>query len=270
MNQTIITNKLYNENCLETMHKIGYEKIDLTVCSPPYDGIRKYKGYSFEFTLIAAELFRITKDGGVVVWVVGDQVIKGSETGSSFKQALYFMECGFNLHDTMIYGKMNPPPNAQKRYQQCFEYMFIFSKGTPKTVNLITRKRRNKCNDPRTFRHRAFSRQEDGEFTRHDHEFDPREEVPIENIWCYWVGGGNSTKDDIAFQHPAIFPEQLAEDHILSWSNEGELVYDPFTGSGTTLKAAKKLNRNWIGSEISSEYCDIAHKRLELVEGSIF
>jgi DNA modification methylase len=262
-------NGLYNENCLITMYTMDSDTIDLTVCSPPYDKIRFYKGYEFNFEKIASELYRVTKPGGVVVWVIADQVVNGSETGSSFRQALHFLDCGFNLHDTMIYGKMNPSPNAQKRYQQCFEYMFVFSKGIPKTVNLITRKRRNKCNDPRTFRHRAFSRQEDGEFTRHDHEFDPNEEVPIENIWFYWVGGGNTTKDDIAFQHPAIFPDQLAEDHILTWSNEGDLVYDPFTGSGTTLKAAKKLNRKWIGSEVSKEYCDIALKRLEIIEDEI-
>ena len=120
-------NKIYNENCLETMAKMPDNFIDLTVTSPPYDNLRTYKGYSFDFENVAKELYRITKIGGVVVWIVGDATIKGSETGTSFRQALFFKEIGFNLHDTMIYQKSVPPMN-DKRYQHNFEYMFVFVK----------------------------------------------------------------------------------------------------------------------------------------------
>ena len=74
-----------------------------------------------------------------------------------------------------------------------------------------------------------------------------------------------SSKDKIAFEHPAIYPEQLVEDHILSWSNENDLIYDPFMGSGTTAKMAILNKRNWIGSEISKEYCDIITRRLNTI-----
>ena len=131
-------NKIYQENCLDTMARMPDGFVDLSITSPPYDNLRSYKGFEFPFEDIAKELYRVTKQGGVVVWVVGDATIKGSETGTSFKQALYFKEIGFNLHDTMIYRKSNRPPLNHSRYEQEFEYMFIFSKGKPKCVNLIT------------------------------------------------------------------------------------------------------------------------------------
>lgn len=235
--------------------------VDLTVTSPPYDNLRTYKGYKFDFEEIAAELYRVTKDGGVLVWVVNDATIKGSETGTSFKQALYFMEVGFNLHDTMIYGKKNPLPNAGVRYQQSFEYMFVFSKGKPRIVNLLLRKRRNKTGDKRTYRKKAFSRDKDGNFNQN--EYYVKEYVPRENIWFYYVGGGNSTKDMEAFKHPAIFPEELAKDHILTWTKEEDIVLDPFAGSGTTGKMALLHNRKFIGIEISDEYAKLARNRID-------
>lgn len=250
------------------MKRMEDEVIDLTVTSPPYETLRNYNGYCFNFEETAKELYRVTKSGGVLVWVVSDQTVNKTESGESFRQALYFKGIGFNIHDTMIYGKLNPPPNAQKRYQQCFEYMFVFSKGSPKTANILLRDRRNLCNDKRTYRKKAFSRNKDGEFNQNDYYV--KEQVPRDNIWWYYVGGGNSTKDKIAYEHPAIFPEQLALDHIESWSNKFELVYDPFAGSGTTLKMAKQLDRNWIGSEISEEYCNIAKQRLSMVEQDLF
>lgn len=253
-------NIIYNESNLDTLAKMPDNFLDLTVTSPPYDGLRTYNGYSFDFENLAKELFRATKKGGVVVWVVGDATVKGSETGTSFKQALYFIECGFNLHDTMIYKKSNPVPNAGTRYQQSFEYMFILSKGKPNTTNLITRQRRNECNDKRTFRHKGFTRDTEGNFKKSDYFV--KEEVIKENVWEYLVGGGNSTNDKIAFEHPAIFPEKLAGDHILSWSNENDIIYDPFMGSGTTAKMAMLNNRRYIGSEISKDYVEIANARI--------
>jgi len=264
-------NKTHNESCLVTMKSMPDNFVDLTVTSPPYDDIRnynkkigkisdEYNGYSFPFEDIAKELYRVTKKGGVVVWVVNDSMDKGSESLTSFRQALFFKEIGFNVHDTMIYRKLNPVPNAGTRYQQMFEYMFVFSKGKPKTTNIELRERSNKCNDKRTYRKKKFSRNKDGDFNENDYFV--KEMVPDYNIWDFYVGGGNTTNDKVAFKHPAIFPEELVRRHILSWSNEGELIYDPFMGSGTTSKMAIITKRNYIGSELSKEYCDIETERL--------
>ena len=250
-------NKIYNENCLETMARMPDGFVDLTVTSPPYDNLRNYNGYSFDFEAVAKELYRVTKQGGVVVWVVGDQTIKGSESGTSFRQALYFKEIGFNLHDTMIYAKENYVPLTHNRYEQQFEYMFIFSKEKPKTFNPIMRDNIWKGNKTGgTFRH-------NGNDLEAKHTKGVVKDKSIRpNIWWYKVGKYKTSTDLISFKHPATFPEQLAQDHILSWSNEGDLVYDPFMGSGTTAKMAIINKRNWIGSEISKEYCEIAEKRI--------
>ena len=248
-------NFIYNEDCLETMAKMPDNFIDLTVTSPPYDNLRDYKGYTFDFESIAKELFRVTKQGGVVVWVVGDATIDGSETGTSFKQALYFKEIGFNLHDTMIWSRKTMPQSGN-RYEPSFEYMFVLSKKPPKTFNPLRIKKL--YIDNRKFKN--GQRNKDGSFTVA--EVNHGELKNAHNIWDIPTGGGITTKDSYAHEHPAIFPEKLVQDHIKSWSNEGDLVYDPFMGSGTTAKMAKLLNRNYIGSEISSEYCEIIRKRL--------
>lgn len=228
-------NTVYCGNCLEVLKGFPENCINLTVTSPPYDNLRSYNGYEFDFEGIARELFRVTANGGVVVWVVGDATDKGSETGTSFRQALYFKEIGFNLHDTMIYEKNSPafPARANSnRYTQIFEYMFVFSKGKPK-CNLI-------CDKPNKWAgHKDFS----GKLKNPVPDFSPRN-----NIWKY-------TTSFNGVKHPAPFPEKLAEDHILTWSNPGDLVLDPMAGSGTTLRAAKKAGRNYIGIEISEEYC---------------
>jgi site-specific DNA-methyltransferase (adenine-specific) len=251
-------------DCVELMKEIPDDFIDLTVTSPPYDNLRNYNNevtWNFEkFQEVAKELFRITKPGGVVVWVVGDATIKGSETGTSFRQALYFKEIGFNLHDTMIYiknGGLNS--GSLKAYQQKFEYMFVFSKGTPKTVNLI-KDRPNKYVENRIKK----KKQKDGTYV--EQHFKTEEYGTRYNYWIYDTGSGKSTKDKIAFNHPAIFPEKLAEDHIISWSNPGDIVFDPFLGSGTTAKMAVLNDRKYIGFEISKEYFDIACQRLNDVE----
>jgi len=255
-------NKIYNENCLNTMARMSNCFVDLVVTSPPYDGLRIYNGYSFPFEDIAKELFRVTKNRGVIIWVVGDQTKNGSESGTSFKQALFFKECGFNLHDTMIYMKDNPPPTGGKnRYYSSFEYMFVFSKGAPKTFNPIKMERRNKWNDKRTRRIRPVTRNGKGEF--HAKVVNVNQgKVKLQNVWSFIVSGGSVATEKEAHKHPAIFPEQLANDHIISWSNEGDLVYDCFMGSGTVAKMAILNNRNYIGSEVSKEYCEIAEKRI--------
>ena len=255
--------KLLHGDCLELMKEIPDKSVDLTVTSPPYDNLRSYNGniehWSFEkFQAIAKELYRVTKQGGVVVWIVGDATINGSETGTSFKQALYFKEIGFNLHDTMIYQKNNPMPIQHNRYQPCFEYMFILSKGKPNAFNPIIENTVNPSG-----KLTITQREKDGSKNHGSGYGDKRNSKRYRhNVWKYNVGKNQTTKDSIAFQHPAIFPEQLAQDHILSWSNEGDVVLDPFMGSGTTAKMAILNNRKYIGFEISKEYCDIANKRL--------
>jgi len=249
-------NKIYNMDNIEGMRLLDDNCIDLTVTSPPYDNLRTYNGFSWDFEGIAKELYRVTKDGGVVVWIVGDRVKNGSETLIPFKQALYFKEIGFNVHDTMIYQKNVMPFPEQTRYIQCFEYMFIFSKGKPITHNLL--KEKTKGYKPSKT---STQRNVDGTTTQLKYE-QGKEYRNRWNVWIYDVGFNKTTKDKFAFDHPAMFPEQLAQDHIVSWSNEGDLVLDPFMGSGTTAKMAKLNNRNYIGFEISKDYCDIANKRI--------
>ena len=253
-------NKIYNENCLETMKRMDDCFIDLTVTSPPYDNIRQYSGYSFDFETIARELFRVTKNGGIVVWVVGDAVIKGSESGTSFKQALYFKEIGFNLHDTMIFHKSPHFPERINRYPQTFDYMFVFSKGKPKTFNPIM-DHKNKPDSHKGGEVVRCGTLKNGEHTKKIRP-KPREYSKRWNVWWFPIGYLSQTKDKVAYKHPAIFPERLAHDHIVSWSNEGDTILDCFAGSGTTLKMAKQLNRNYIGIDISEEYLEIIRKRL--------
>lgn len=244
-------------DCVEGLKLIKPNSIDLTVTSPPYDNLRTYNGYCFDFESVAKELYRVTKLGGVVVWVVGDATVKGSETGTSFKQALYFKELGFNIHDTMIWDKGSFAFPSKNCYHQVFEYMFIFSKGKPKALNFI-KDRKNLYIGERG----ASGRNKNGD--RNKGKSSVREEYGKRfNIWHYPIGGGHCTKDKIAYNHPAIFPEQLANDHIISWSNEGDIVLDPFSGSGTTHKMALLNNRRFIGFEISQEYVDIETQRLK-------
>jgi len=246
-------NKTYNENCLDTMARMEDNFIDLTVTSPPYDNLRMYKGFTMDWQKTINELYRVTKQGGVVVWVVGDSTQKGSETGTSFRQALFAKECGFNLHDTMIYQK-STPPLTHNRYEQNFEYMFVWSKGKPNTFNGLREPREYKD----TRKNKAFGRNKDNSV---DFGYSTQDKTRLKrNVWKYFAGGG--ANDKTASKHPAIFPEQLAQDHVLSWSNENDLVYDCFMGSGTTAKMSILNNRNYIGSEISKEYCDIIHSRL--------
>ena len=223
--------------------------IDLTVTSPPYDDLRNYHGYHFDFETIAKQLYRVTKVGGVVVWVVGDATVNGSETGTSFKQALYFMQCGFNLHDTMIYEKYASTWNVtSKRYRQNFQYMFILSKGQPKKFNPI-RDIKVKNMKPRIIKNNRTGVSNYSLYT-------PKNEYTVRNnIFTYPVGGKK-------IDHPAVFPEALASDHIKTWSKEDDVVLDCFCGSGTTPKMAKTLNRHYVGIETSIEYVALSKQRL--------
>ena len=248
--------RLMQGDCLERMKDIPDGSVDLTVTSPPYDNLRSYNGNNelwgeHVWRDVIAELYRVTSDGGVVVWVVGDSTIKGSETGTSFKQALWSMECGFRLHDTMIYQTDKPPMN-HNRYQACFEYMFIWSKGKPVTFNPIKVpcKHAGKPNVSRVY----FAA--DGSKKAMSKPGVYNETKVKQSIW--YISSGNDKSG-----HPAAFPEVLARDHILSWSNEGDTIFDPFMGGGTTGKMAKLMNRNFIGIELDQGYFDIACKRIE-------
>ena len=236
------------------MKEINNNFVDLTVTSPPYDNLRDYNGFDFDFESIANELFRVTKEGVVVVWIIGDQVINGSETGTSFKQALYFKEIGFNLHDTMIWSKETFSYPDKTRYRNCFEYMFVLSKGKLKSINLIE----DRINKWAGTKVHGTSRDIDGTtFRKSNHNKSNVKDLGVRfNVWDIVTEKNNKSG------HPAVFPEQLAKDHILSWSNEGDLVLDPMCGSGTTCKMAKLNNRNYIGIDCSEEYCNIARERI--------
>ena len=250
--QAMKLNVIYNEDCLATMQRMQNNFIDLTVTSPPYDNLKTYNGFTFDYKNVIHELYRITKDGGIVVWVVSDETKKGSESGSSFEQALYFIKTGFKLHDTMIWHKPDCFNfGSNKCYRSSFEYMFVFCKGKIKTFNLIkdisTKNAGKVCSGAR--------KKNDGS----------RDQVPSfkvqkykkrDNVWKISTAKKN-------FGHPAVFPEELVNGHVITWSNTGDIVYDPFMGSGTTAKSALINKRNFIGSEISKLYCDIAKKRLE-------
>lgn len=248
-------NQIYNIDCVEGMRQLEDCSIDMTVTSPPYDNLRNYKGFEWNFEETAIELYRVTKPGGVVVWVVGDATINGSETGTSFRQALYFMQCGFRLHDTMIWKKDTMSFPDKTRYGQNFEYMFVFSKGRPKTINKI-RDRKNKYVGTKIH---GTSRNTAGQtFRKANHNKNIVSEYGERfNVWEIPTEKNNKTG------HPAVFPEQIANDHILTWSSPEDTILDPFMGSGTTAKMAILNNRNFIGFELSKEYCEIAQKRIQ-------
>tara|TARA_A100001201_G_scaffold2589_5_gene6630 strand:+ start:997 stop:1821 length:825 start_codon:yes stop_codon:yes gene_type:complete len=261
-------NQVFHENCISGMNSLESNSIDLCVTSPPYDDLRTYNdssSWNFDtFKDVASELYRVMKVGGVVVWVIGDATVKGSETGSSFRQVVHFMDLGFLLHDTMIYEKNGSPFPAKRtgnRYSQVFEYMFVFSKKTkPKTAHLL-------CDKPNrwagyTHFGKGSIRKKDGSLVERNikpiPEFSPRN-----NIWKYNTGKNYSSKDAEAFEHPAIFPEALAKDHILTWSDEKDTVLDPFMGSGTTAVCCVDTNRQYIGFEIDETYYDVCQRRLK-------
>lgn len=245
------TNKNVIENCLDTMGRMKDGSIDLTITSPPYDNLRDYDGYSFDFPAIAGELYRITKRGGVLVWIVADATIKGSETGSSFRQALHFMDIGFRLHDTMIWAKPNFSFSQSNRYHNTFEYMFAFSKGKPAVFNPIKDRPNKRVGE----RKQLIQRKKDGSLVRSKHTPTVGAMGQRYNVWqCPTESHGAN--------HPAPFPLRLAADHVRTWSHPGDIVYDPFLGSGTTAVAAAKLGRQYLGSELSKAYFEYAGERL--------
>jgi DNA modification methylase len=262
MEHTMI--EIYNEDCLETMKRIPDNYIDLTVTSPPYDNLRNYNGIVNQWNEnkwkeIIKELFRVTKSGGVVVWIVGDATVKGSETGTSFKQALWAIDCGFKLHDTMIYEKLGYMPQTHKRQDQTFEYMFIWVKDKIKTFN--PKLKLNKTGG-KIIQGRNRSRSDSLEKI-HGYGKQIKKYGYDINIWSYATGSINYGGFSEAKKHPAVFPIQLALDHIKTWSNENDIVFDPFLGSGTSAQASYELKRKFIGVEMDKEYFEISKARIE-------
>jgi DNA modification methylase len=241
------------DNC-ELVGRMPSECVDLVVTSPPYDDLRNYGGHSWDFYGVAWQLKRVLRPGGVIVWVVADETKDGSETGTSMEQALHFRRLGLNLHDTMIWnkGKFTGVGSIQCRYGPSTEFMFVLSKGRPRTFNGI-RDRKNVSVGQ--VGKAGTVRLPSGETIRKNHEAKITEEYGIRfNVW--------TIPPEPHPGHPAPFPESLACDHIASWSNPGDLILDPFCGSGTTTKAAKDLGRRFIGIEINPDYCAIAEKRI--------
>lgn len=265
MNNSNFLNQIIEGNCVEVMQHFENDFIDLTVTSPPYDDLRNYKGFVFPFEDIAKQLFRITKPGGVVVWVVSDATIEGSETGTSFKQALYFKELGFNLHDTMIFRKRNPIPQIyRKRYNNEFEFMFVFSKGVVKTHNPIMVDCAHAGLELHGTTYKNYSKNDQ---VREKLAKPVKDKKIKGNIWEYVVG--KKQEDQEAKGHPAPFPCELARDHIISWTNKSDLVFDPMCGSGTTCRVAAELDRKYIGIDISPEYVEIARQRIRNNEAQL-
>ena len=252
----MIINEVFCSEASEFMSGLPANSINLLLGSPPYDKLREYNGFVFPFETIAQQSYRVVADGGVLVWVVGDSTVKGSETGSSFKQALYFMSLGFKLHDTMIYAKMNYIPQTHNRYEQEFEYMFVFVKGKLKTFNPI-RVPAITAGDTMKLNRNGYGFKE-GSFRRRNAAITTGETKVPGNIFYYACGSSGKN-------HPGVFPAQLAADHISTWTNFGDLVFDPFVGSGTTVEEAKKLGRNYLGCDISSEYIEDLKERLPLI-----
>jgi len=256
-------NKMFCGDCRELMDKLPKNSIDLVITSPPYDDLRDYENqivWNFDvFKKVARRLYRVLKPGGVIVWVVGDRTLKGAKSLTGFKQALYFEKVGFSVYDVIIYEKTGSGPPHPRRYFNSFEYMFILSKGKIKTVHLLKDKL-NKWGGAQTFGE-ITRREKDGTLTKKGrktiNKYGRRS-----NIWRYTNGKGFSAKEGIAYQHPAIFPEKLVEDHIKSWSDKGSIVLDIFGGSGTTAKVSICNNRNWIYCDKVEKYCEIAKKRL--------
>jgi len=257
---------LMQGDCLERMKTIPDGSINLTVTSPPYDSLRTYNGNNDQWGErvwrdVISGLYRVTADGGVVVWVVGDATVKGSETGTSFKQALHAMECGFNLHDTMIWRKSNFANPSVTRYHQVFEYMFVWSKGKPEVFNGI-RDRQNKYAGCVGSYGANTVTQADGSKLMRDKKLNADFGMR-HNVWDAKTTG--QTGESKKYDHPAMFPRGLVQDHITSWTHEGATVLDPFMGSGTTGVAAKSLNRRFIGIELDENYFSIANNRINVI-----
>lgn len=252
-----MTYQLHQQDCVEWMRTQADASVDMVLTSPPYDNIRNYNGYSFDFESTAQELTRLLAPGGVIVWNVADATVNGSETGTSMRQALYFMSLGLRLHDTMIYVKRNPMPTNRmtRRYHQAWEYLFVFSKGTPAVFNPVMVAA--KYSGDAMMKYRG----QDGVMT---YKKTPRNALTkLRNVFEYTIGGGHTTKNSDVSSHPALMPEQLALDQLRTWADANSRIYDPFAGAGTTMWAAQQLGFDSVGTEIDPDYCALIHERMK-------
>lgn len=242
-------------DALTLLRGLSAKSVKLILTSPPYDDLRTYGGnWSFPFEAIAQESYRVLADGGVLVWVVNDSSAGGGESLSSFEQALYFKSIGF-LVETMIWQKQSGIGEFYGRYEPVFEFMFRLSKGEPKTFNpIMTPTSQPGHKNGGGFRNETGWVKGEATVTK--------EQKRLSNIWYIPVGGGMTATDDSAGKHPAMFPEELARRHIMTWTNPGDVVLDYFAGSGTTLKMARNLNRPYIGCDINADYVALAKRRL--------
>ena len=252
-----MTYALHNQDCIEWMAAQPAESVDCVLTSPPYDNIRRYNGYTFDFANTAKQLTRLLAPGGVIVWNVADATHNGSESGTSMRQALHFMEQGLRLHDTQIYVKRNPMPTNQRtqRYHQAWEYLFVFSKGTPRVFCpiMVDAKYSGMAN--------MKYRGQDGNI---EYKKTPRnDQTKLRNVFEYTIGGGHTTRNRQVSAHPALMPEQLALDQLSTWADNTSRIYDPFAGAGTTLWAAQQLGFNSTGTEIDPVYCELIHARMK-------
>lgn len=248
--------QVFQQDCIEWMRNQSDHSIDCVLTSPPYDNIRHYGGYVFDFETTAQQLSRLLAPGGVIVWNVADATVAGSESGTSMRQALYFMSLGLRLHDTMIYVKKNPMPTNKttRRYHQAWEYIFVFSQGTPRVFNPIE--------VPTQYQGQANMKYR-GQSGEIKYCKTPRNSMTkLRNVFEYTIGGGHTTKSKVVNDHPALMPEQLALDQLRTWADQHSRIYDPFAGAGTTLWAAEQLGFNSVGTEVNADYCAMIHERL--------
>jgi DNA modification methylase len=253
-------NSIIHGDCVKVLAYLPPECIDLCVTSPPYDGLRAYRGYEFEVEKVAEQLYRALKPGGTVVWIVADQTIKGSKSGSCYKHALAFQDCGFRLHDEMVYEKIGIRYPDSVRYYPCFEKMFVFAKGRPKTVNQIRDRENVTAGQLQSW----TKRERNGTLIKCAKRKTTAPFGVRRNIWAYNTTPHHIAPDDLWRSHPAVFPLQLAEDHIISWTRPNDVVLDPMCGSGQTMLAALINNRQYLGIDCSEEYCRLARERLNL------
>lgn len=246
--------------CVDGMRALPPASIPLTITSPPYDQTFEYGGHLWDhekFMLVARELWRVAMQGGVVSWVVRDQIADGDQSASSFRQALFFKGLGFRLHNTIIIEKQIIRGISRVRYGVAPEFAFVFSKGRPRTINLIEDKE-NKFGG----RHMRFStRSRDGTKCKTAKAL-IRPFGVRGNVWRYTTGSRVTAKEDYAYDHPALMPERLAHDLIVSWSRPGDLVLDPFGGAGTTAKMALLGHRRYLSMEAHRPYHDLAVRRM--------
>lgn len=258
MRNRLAENKIVCTDCLDGMARMPGESVPLSVTSPPYGGLRTYDGHSsFDFLAVAKELYRVTMPGGVVVWVVQEQIIDGSESGETSRQRLAFADIGFRLHHTMVMAKSGGHQHSSNRYGRALEYAIILSKGVPRYFCPFRDKPNKEAGRMKTFKNRL----PDGSFAPVKHRMTPPFGIRPP-VWTYATGRNVTAKEGYALDHPAVMPEKMAEDHILSWSKVGDLIFDPFAGSGTTLKMARLNYRNYLGFEVNPDYVEIARRRL--------